>query len=106
MKEGLIAVTDRTSFPKFDLPTLMEPEHLIAQLPYLVQRMRNQDRRGAVAKDLPHFFRALFGKSAVADRQNLVQNKDVRLNKACDGKSKTALHASGKLFEGAILKAA
>lgn len=64
-----------------------------------------QDGGGAAVDDLPHLGLALFAERAVAHGEYLVQNQDVRLDQAGDGKRQAGLHAGGQLLEGPVLEA-
>ena len=87
-----------------DLPALVEPQDLGAQLPHLVQRVGDEDRSRSTGDDFAHFLLALFEEGSIADREHLVQYQDVGLHEAGDGKSEAGLHAGGELLEGPVLE--
>ena len=82
----------------------MEPQDLGAHLAHLLERVGDEDRGRAAVDNLAHFGLALFAEGPVADREHLVQNEDIRLYKAGDGKGQTGLHAGGELLEGPVLE--
>ena len=82
----------------------MKPKDLAAHFPHLLNGVGDQDGGGAAVNDFFHFFLALFSEGAVAHREYLVQNEDVRIDQTGDGKGQAGLHAGRELFEGAVLE--
>ena len=84
----------------------MQPQHLVAQLAHLRQRVRDEYGRRAAADDLTHLGFALLAERTVTDGEHLVKDEDIRLYKARDGEGEAALHTGGELLEGPVLKLA
>ena len=84
----------------------MQPQHLVAQLAHLRQRVRDEYGRCAAAYDLAHLGLALLAERTVADGEHLVKDQNIRLDKARDRESEAALHARGELLERPVLKLA
>ena len=83
---------------------VIQPQDLRAQLPYLGHHMRYQNGRHASLNDLLHLIAGFLPECTVSYRQHLIQNQNIRVHQAGDGKGKSGFHSGGKLLEAVILK--
>ena len=66
--------------------------------------MRHQDGRHASLDDLLHLIAGFLPEGTVSYRQDLIQNQNIRVHQAGNGKSKPGFHAGRKLLEAVVLK--
>ena len=66
--------------------------------------MAHQQSGHAAVENLTHLVSALLAERAVADRQHLVEDDDVRIDQTGDGKREPALHAARQLLELIVLE--
>ena len=74
---------------------VVEPGNLVAHTLDLVDRVADQNDRGAAGQQLCHPLFALFLKQEIAHRQNLIGNQNVGLCHGGHGKGQPRYHAGG-----------
>ena len=82
----LVQVTQNLSTSKCNLFPLFQPQHLVAQFPYLLDGVAHQDGGGTAPDNLSHLCLALFPEGSIPHRKYLVQDEDIRLHQGGDGK--------------------
>ena len=79
--------------PSISDPTLVQPDGPGAQLPQLLQLVRDQDQRAAPGVILPQALEAALPERLVADGEHLVEQQDVGLEADRDREGEPGLHA-------------
>ena len=88
----LISVADRLRFAAHDHLAVVKPQDMVAQTPHRIQIVRNIQKRRSSRQKLLHTALAPLAELIVADRQNLIDNQDIRLNHRRHRESKPRLH--------------
>ena len=74
---------------------MLEPDGAAAQLPDLLDVVRDKQHRGAAAHELHHAALALFLELCVAHGEDLVHNQDLRLHHGGNGERQPRQHTGG-----------
>ena len=83
---------------------MVEPDSALAELLDLLDAVAHKKQRCTAGEHLLHPLMAFVLEHKVADRQNLITDKDVGLNLGRNGKAKARDHAAGIVFDRHIDK--
>ena len=89
----LVRVADRLRLTAHDHLAVVKPQDMVAQTPHRIQIVRNIQKRRSSRQKLLHTALAPLAELIVADRQNLIDNQDIRLNHRRHRESEPRLHA-------------
>ena len=76
----------------------MQPEYLVAETSDLRGGMGDKQCCGTALDDLEHLFLALGTECTIADREHLIEDEDIGIHKAGNGKCQTGFHTGGELL--------